>query len=676
MGAESLALDGLQLISGHFGMEELEMPPPRKRLEWVQGDDSDGALLLRDPLFENREITCRLRVRPQASMDAVLARIADLEAKLEEAEKQRDGLPLVWTPNGSTKSYTLYVLSGELTGVPIVMQGADTGWFQGQPIVTVQMTARPFGYGTEVIGTPVSSTLPLMTLTIPGVAGDVPAEARLIITDNAAKARRHVEWGLEQRHYTDATPAALLLDSDSLVTSGFAGTGNTRTGAYDPDATGNNVIRATLATQLVAVCGTGNQPHVGMFRVKARIYASSLDVRVRLAWQTGDGPFSFNGYATPPVEDALCEVDLGVISIPEKTLGTQRWVGRIEAYSATVDDTIDIDVLELVPAGEGYGKARGAFSYKPGPLVARDEFTATTAGGALNARVAPSGGTWATSGATTDFAFADGPGSGEESVSRATTADTGVGRFAILGSTNYTDTEVGVIHQITGSNPKAYNCAAVARWVDANNWLTLLLDPRQLAFNHYLSLVVNEAGVGATFASKLLTPIVSNTWYGLRLVCFASGRAIGQLTDAAGNVIDQVEGQRTSLATGGALATGKPGFKDFCNTGGIGTRYYDKFYAATPAAEPIAIHPSQSLEVRAGGDDACLREDSSGVYWGEPPSYRGSRFYLPEAGDENRVSRIAAKARRNDVDVADDPDIADSLTVQVNHTPRYLAVPH
>ena len=55
--------------------------------------------------------------------------------------------------------------------------------------------------------------------------------------------RRHVEWGLEKVQ----SAHALLIDSDSLtVGSGYAGSQTTRTGAYDPDATGNNVIRAAL----------------------------------------------------------------------------------------------------------------------------------------------------------------------------------------------------------------------------------------------------------------------------------------------------------------------------------------------------------------------------------------------------------------------------------------------
>src|SRR3954471_16900450 len=84
---------------------------------------------------------------------------------------------------------------------------------------------------------------------------------------------RTLIWGAEYMNYNPGAPWSLLLDSDSLVTSGFAGTGATRTGAYDPGASGNSVIRTTVIGSTQAICGTGAQPHIGSFRVKARVYS-------------------------------------------------------------------------------------------------------------------------------------------------------------------------------------------------------------------------------------------------------------------------------------------------------------------------------------------------------------------------------------------------------------------
>lgn len=399
---EGLVLDSLDLNAGNFTLEELDLGNATKRLEWIVGIDADGAALLRDPLTDNRVVTARIRVGPRTTMDLALADVGSLVDKLEEAERQPDGVALVYTPATATKTFTLYVLSGEITDVPISI---TSGWLVKSPLITVKLTCKPFGYGAEVTGSTVTNANAYQTVAQGSVSGDVPAEARVVITDNASKDRRHVEVGIQYRYYDAGT--SLELDSDDMTAVG--GTATTRSGAYDPGASGNSVIRATLGVQPTTVCSTGNLGHVGVFRVKARVYASALDVRVRLNWQEGSGSFRPNPWAAPAVAGGFSEIDLGLIAIPPKVLGTQRWTGRIEAYTTAPGDTVDIDVLWLVPAGEGYGVARGIYTYQPGALVGRDEFTGATS--TLNGRSAPSGGTWATSGATTDFDAGVGSGS-------------------------------------------------------------------------------------------------------------------------------------------------------------------------------------------------------------------------------------------------------------------------
>ena len=599
-------------------------------------------------------------------MDTALTKVSQIVAKLEEAERHDGGLAATWTPAEATEANTVYILSGEITDLPITI---DSGWFQKSPVLTIELTARPFLYGGEVAVASSSSTDPAMTYTLAGVTGDVPAEARLIVTDNATQSRRHVEWGIENRHYDAAT--SLLLDSDSLVTSGFAGTGTTLTGAYDPGGAGNSVISATIHDVTTAICGTGNQSHVGTFRVKARVQASGASAYVRLSWQEGDGEFSSNPYALVALEDAWVEVDLGLIHVPEKTLGTQRWSGRIEAYTTSTGagtDTLAVDYLVIIPAGEGYGKARAPLGGATQALRARDRFTNTTAGGALNLRAAPLGGNWATSGVATDFTFADAPSSGE-TVSRATTGAEAVsGRAALLGATNYTDIEVGVDFQYSAAS--AYGrSGVVARAADADDTLRFYL--LQSTYPQ-LVLAYDVAGSLTTLATKNFTAtgdISHGVWYSFRLLAYSSGYAIGAFY-REGVLVAELGAFSSALATAGARATGLPGFFDSSTALTLaGTRYYDNFYAAVPPAEPLVVASGQSAEIR---HDSAIREDSTGTYWGPIPSYRGSRFYLPPAGDENRTSRLLVKARRSDIDVAADDQIADSLTVAVNYTPRYL----
>src|SRR3990172_1611868 len=111
---ESLVLDGLELnpLAGDYNVEGLRMVPPGKRQEWASGADADGASLVRDPLHENREIEVRLRIGQQSTMDTALAKVAAIIDKVEKADRTEGGIPLVWTPADSTKSFTFYVLSG------------------------------------------------------------------------------------------------------------------------------------------------------------------------------------------------------------------------------------------------------------------------------------------------------------------------------------------------------------------------------------------------------------------------------------------------------------------------------------------------------------------------------------------------------------------------------------
>jgi hypothetical protein len=83
-------------------------------------------------------------------MNLALAKLTALSAKLEEAEQQPDGLALVWTPATSTTSMTMYVLSGQVDGLPISLSGDDAGWFLLAPVITLRLTCKPFGYGTPL----------------------------------------------------------------------------------------------------------------------------------------------------------------------------------------------------------------------------------------------------------------------------------------------------------------------------------------------------------------------------------------------------------------------------------------------------------------------------------------------------------------------------------------------
>lgn len=662
---EAFTLDGLALNDETtFAVTEVSWPPPRQRQEWIGAADSETQALFRNPLHENRKVTLRVAVLTQASMDLALAKIAQVLDKLQKASKYADGIGLVWTPATATLSCTFDVLAGEITDLPIDW---ESGWLALSPEFTVELTCKPYWRGTETLTATSTATAPLTTLEVPNVTGDVPALGRLIVTDTETQSRRFVEWGIEgPLTYNSGT--SLIIDSDSLVTSGFAGTGTTVSDAYDPGAAGDSAIIGGAYLQPAALCGTGDQTHIGSFRVRARVVSALGGTAMfRLSWQAGDGPFTSNAWVTPRNTFTWEEHDLGTITIPA---GSGRWTGRVEvmlnpANLGPLGTGVYLDYLTLIPVSDGYGKARAAYSYSAGVVTGYDQFTGATAAAALNARVAPAGGTWATSGAATDFAFADDL-SGEQ-IKRSTSSDAGP-RWAILGSTNYTDVQVESVAMRTSSGGAGVvELGVVARWTDSSNYLRLVAQ-RDGSGVRTLYLIQRVAGVDTTLASASI-PVSWNIASAnkLRLIVFSSGRVLGDFLAAAGSLLASVEASSTVLATAGTLATGKPGIYDYNSTASAIARYYDDFAVSTPAAEPIALYSGRTMQIR---HETVYRDNGAGTYTGVPPSYRGGRFLLPVG-----TSRVAVLARRNDLEAATSANVTDSTRIQVGWTPRGLAVP-
>src|SRR5439155_136547 len=122
---------------------------------------------------------------------------------------------------------------------------------------------------------------------LPDIEGDVDAEGRLVVTEESSQTRSHVEWGLESKTYDPSVVPPYLIDSDVLVTSGFLG-------AQGTGLLSNTVTAAPLSTTTpVTICSTGNQYHVGAFKVKARVIGDT-DVKCRFAWRIGEGALTRN----------------------------------------------------------------------------------------------------------------------------------------------------------------------------------------------------------------------------------------------------------------------------------------------------------------------------------------------------------------------------------------------
>lgn len=658
---EGLQLNGLDLNNGTTRfLTALTLPIPRKRPEWIEGVDADGALLMRDPLVSNGQLVATIDLYG-SSKDNGLGLIGEVVDQLEEADRNPGGIPLVWTPADGTKTLTFYVLTGEITELP-----QDMKWIRGKVAsVTLTLDCRPGGYGPRALYGTATVAGPIASVNIPDFPGDMPSdEVEVIITDMSSQSRRHVEWGMEQRYYNPAAPWPVIVDSDSLITTGFAGTQTVGSGAYDPNASGNNAISATLFPTPIAVCGTGMLTHIGTFRVKARVQSSSADSYVRLAWRVGDGSYEPNAWIAAGVAGQWNEIDLGLISIPSAAAGSQAWDGRIEAYGA-ITVTLFVDYILLLPAGEGYGRARAEYVEQPGTVVAYDTFLQTA--GALTGKTLPIGGTWAGAGDADDFNV-----NGTGLVTRAAVNDANeqTGRYGLAGATAYTACAIQArvgwpLTSYSLNNPVLLG--VLARYVDTNNWLIavayITITADALVGNFQVRKRV--AGTVTTLATVSSGTVAFPM--DIRLSAAANGAwrmSVNDVTTASG--ADAV------LATGGALASGRVGIYDACTMSTATPREFDDFYVSDVPVSPVALYSGRTIEIRSAD---TIRQNSAGTTYGRPPSYRGSRPILQPAGVEDRTTRVVAKAHRNDVEIAEANNVTDSLKIEIYARPRYSTVP-
>ena len=495
--------------------------------------------------------------------------------------------------------------------------------------------------------------MPILT----DVPGDVPAEARLVVTDNASQDRWHVEWGAQTGSAAEVAKD-LLLSQPDLTNTGFSGTSTTRSGSYS-----TNVYRATLTSAAyVTVCGTGAKTNIGTYRVRARVYGSGTgSYSVRLAWRDGDGPLTRNpvNYA---LDDQWTDLDLGTVNISEAVTGTQSWEGRIEAKSQTVGDTLDVDIIYLIPVESGYGLARRIIGVPTHTsITARSAFT--TESGVITGDSLSVGGTWAGAGDGDDFSVSGG------AATRTAVSDTSTniasGRLITASGTAAMTNTLASIEVKTSAFDESTQ-GLLLRYVDASNFLTVNID-LPVSSPPFWRVQKVIAGTATTLASGYCSGIGNtayNTWYPLATMVDSSGHVLVWV----GGVF-QGSASDSTLITGGTLDDGKVGVVDWRpGASPATTRSYTNFIVS-PAEADAVIFSGRSAEFR---HNMAIRQNAAGTVYGGMPLYRGSRFYIPPSGDDDLQTRVVVKARRNDVETAQDNNIADSTRVQVFYTPRYL----
>lgn len=259
-------------------------------------------------------------------------------------------------PNGANPTAAVGTMIYVLAGADAVKFGAGV---KGNPGLYLLPKATDWAYASWRADAPwIEAAAPRVRAAILDVPGSAEAKMTVNVQDQASQQRQHVEVSVDDKDYERSAPLPTLLNSNVLQPVGGA-VGGARAGAYDPTASGVSVVTGILATSQTAICSTGPQLHTGPRKIKARLYPNGTGpVYVRLAYRIGDGAWSRKPWVLVPGVNNYYEPDLGTITLPAALVAGQGWEGRIEAYSATNGDTLDVDYIEILPARR-WGRAKG-----------------------------------------------------------------------------------------------------------------------------------------------------------------------------------------------------------------------------------------------------------------------------------------------------------------------------
>ena len=502
---------------------------------------------------------------------------------------------------------------------------------------------------------------PIDSFVVSGVPGQVPALPVITLDDASTQARNIVEVGVQNS--CDPNNLEPLLLQSMVDISVLGGASNTRAGSYS-----TNIIRAALTTTATAVCYSGSQQHDGLWKVRARVYPSATTVLVRLAWRAGDGPFAKEKWVQVPGSAGWFDLDLGTINLGTFVSGQAREF-RIEGKTTSGVPTVDVDILELIPA-DSYTKLRGStvLETSSGGIVAVDDFSTQTAG-ALSGKtplLAPSG-TWAESGDVDDFTVdATNKWAYRSAISDA---DLNTGQYIRCGSGVLAATTVSVDINASPLTPTGVRYGALLRYVDTNNWLmAVIVDYLQV------SLIKRVAGTVTTLATAA-NPTVGTlgTWKTLVVSADASGNCIVYFGERGGTSTPIITVLAdANLATGGAIDDGGYGMYDATTASDTGTRYYDNLAVSTLATSASIINPAinsgYGLDLK---HNTALTDNSAGTSVGTTPIRQGNYPKLPPATRNTSKSRIVVRARRNDNDLGlADTGTSDALRASLTVTPR------
>lgn len=676
MAGWKLDTDGttLDLTDGStFKLLEQSFPMPDVDTQYATSVDAT-----RDTLtglrYKNRMITLKLlaAAASTALLETALAGVSQKVGKIN-----RDAI-VGGTGVGGTLQYTSS--GGSVVTFDVVRANvvADTGFLyanRNRTTVTVELECLPAWRGTETTpGDHTETTLPVLTFTESSVTGDLPGLGRLVVDEDQSKDQLTVVYGVRSKNYSSDSTAALFWQAEALTAVAAGATA--AAGPSGASGSGSNTMYANALTTtyqdlLKSTVSTTYWTHVGSYRVLVRAQAKSTNtgtVSLRASWAQADVTNYTQGTSAQlAAAGSWCMVDLGVVQVPQVVTGTQRWELRVQGSSTVDGDAVYADFVWLVPVDEcsGVAEASGATTYTP---TVSDDFTRSS--GSLDADT-PSpqtdGTNWVESTASS-FTV-----DGVEAVRTTTGMTAGLtnAKFAVVGAAQtgqYAETQIAT----SVTPPAGLTIGAVLRYTNTSNWAAAVIETVSTGF---ADLVVYKCVAGAVSAlafSDKSCIVTGNHYYTISARVAANGAVTASLYDGAtstGTPLTTVAATDATLATGGALASGKPGIIDHYTSGTALSRVWLRFAAGTVTTD-AACFSGQSIQVR---HDGVVRSTASGI-WTRPARFDGDYLLVPASGKEARPVEVTCRMSRTTLGSAGD-DGVDDVSAKLYVQPRGLQLP-
>ncbi|HYI36260.1 MAG TPA: hypothetical protein VEX39_06635 [Thermoleophilaceae bacterium] len=555
--------------------------------------------------------------------------------------------------------------------------GASSAAARGEADVDAELTLStlPDWYGAEIACDPITGTGTVTGLIEkegePVNTGELPGRCRFKIEEGGGVDQLGLLLALRCRYFSSDDTAALTYAAQSL----------------DPlDAAANATVASrpavrheNLATLWTPVLGTNLAAHGeflthrGSYRLWVAAHTTSATPpKLRTLYDVGDlaVPAETGVVAQIPGAGNWFLVDLGEVRLDAVPAGDHRWQGVIQAKGAAGGENVSIAELIFEPLDESAcrGRAPAAAGVPLVGYAARDEFNQSA--GALAGKAAPVGGNWTGGGDSDDFAVeATGHTAQRSAVSDVSAINQG--RFAISGVAAFAAqaVQVDLKHTDLGTSWKQqFGFGVVARYTDANNFVHARLGGDSFGDGGFQ---VIEGGSGTFVPFHLPFQPAAGQWRTIRLSIDAAGTWFVWAWPTGSTPGDPVaSGYDPRLATGGALATGKPGFIDWYSLAGAATRNYKNFASWVPTQDAV-LFADREAELST---EAMLRQDASGEAYGPISIPTGDLLCVPPSGPEERPVEVLARVSRGDLGALPDAGL-DPITITPYVRPSHLLVP-